>query len=139
MGIALGEARCPAGFEVEGVDISLQATDEDVVDSVLLGLAELVRLGEADGVQLLEQAREAASMAVMWGRGEEQLVLEIRTDRAKHLGELAVLAEVGRHQVMRLVDDEQVPGQLHGGGGRVLGLASATKAGEDVGLAQVMV
>ena len=63
-------------------------------------------------------------------------MLELRRDEPQRLAQLAVLAQRGRHQVVALVHDQQVPGQVR----RSLG---NTGRGEEllphIGLAQVVV
>ena len=75
-------------------------------------------------------------MAVVRGGGEKEPVLELRREEPQHSAKLAVLAEWRRHQVVALVDDEEVPGKMR------RSLRSATRREEllqNVGLAQVVI
>ena len=75
-------------------------------------------------------------MAVVRGCGEEEPVLELRRHESQHAAKLAVFAERRRHQVVALVDDQQVPGQMR----RALrGTAGGVELLLHIGLAQVVV
>ena len=75
-------------------------------------------------------------MAVVRGGGEKEPVLELRCEEPQHSAKLAVLAEGGRHQVVALVDDEEVPGKMRRSLRRAAG---GEELLQDVGLAEVMV
>ena len=103
------------------VDLALEAAEHDLLDALLLGRLELVGLAEADRVEDLEQAGEAAGVAVVRRGAEEEAVLELRREEAEHAAEVAVVAEGRRHEVVALVDDEQVPRQVRRALGRAAG------------------
>ena len=63
-------------------------------------------------------------------------MLELRRKESQHSAKLAVLAEGRRHQVVALVDDQEVPGKVR----RSLGSAAGREELlQDVGLAQVVI
>ena len=95
-----------------GVDVALQPPDHDVLDAPAHRRAHLAAAGEAHRIEHFQQPRERACVAVV-GRGrEEQAVLELRRQEAQHPAQLVVFAEGRGHQVVALVDDQQVPGQV---------------------------
>ena len=77
----------------------------------MAGPISLVRV-KRTGSQHLQQAGEGAGVAVVRRGGEKQPVLEPGRHQPQHLAEAAVFAEGGGHQVVALVDDQQVPGQM---------------------------
>ena len=65
-------------------------------------------------------------------------MLEPGRQKPQHVGQVAVLAEVRRHEVVRLIDDQQIPGQLR----PLMGLGGAAVGDEllqHVGLPEVVV
>ena len=102
-----------------GVDLALEAAQDDLLDAPSFGRLQLARLREADRVEDLEQPAEAAGVAVVRRRAQEQPVLESRRDQAQHPAQVAVLTEGRRHQVVTLVDNQQVPRQVRRSFGRV--------------------
>ena len=102
--LACLEARVP--FAV--LQLGLQAADNDRID-LLLVLA-LQASHEALVVEQVQQGREALGLAVVRGGREEELVLEVRRDRADRLGALGVhgvLAAARGRDVVGLVDDQE--------------------------------
>ena len=114
-------ARAETGRGALGVDVPFQTADHHVIHTPAHGGSHLAGAGEADRVQHLQQAGEGTGVAVVRRRGEEQPVLEPRRHQPEHLAEPAVFAEGGRHQVMALVDDQQVPWQMRRARRRVAG------------------
>ena len=94
------------------VDLPLQPTQHHFRNASLLGRLQFIRLGEANGVQRFEQPGEATRVAVVGSRTQEQPVLEVRCHEAERATEVAVLAEGRRHQVVALVNDQQIPRQV---------------------------
>ena len=114
------------------IEVGLQPAHHDEVDLAALGVVELTRLAKADRIELLEQPGEARREAVVRRRRQEQAVLSVLGDLAEHLGPVRALAEAHWREVVRLVDDEQVPRQ------RVAAfqaLRRGEESGEHVGLA----
>ena len=75
-------------------------------------------------------------MAVVRGGGEKEPVLELGREAPQHLAKLTVLTEGGRHQVVALVHDEEVPGKMR----RPLrGAAGRAELLQHVRLAQVVI
>ena len=83
--------------------------------------------GEALVVEQLEQGREALGVAVVRRGGEEELVLEVRGERADRLACAASRSRScpapGRGDVVGLVDDQQV---------EAAGVGVARRSAEDV-------
>ena len=118
------------------VQFALEAADDQLACAAPLHVRQFVRLAEPHRVENLQQAGEGAGVPVVRRRGEEEPVLEARGDPAQHLAQLAVGAERRRHQVVALVDDQQVPGEAR----RVFaGAARGEELLLDVGLSQVVV
>ena len=118
------------------VDVPFQSANDHVVHPPAHGRAHLAGAGEAHGVQHLQQAGEGAGVAVVGRGGEKQPVLELGRHQPEHLAEPAVFAEGGRHQVVALIDDQQVPGQM----GRALRRAAGgQELLQHVRLAQVVI
>ena len=107
-----GKAFTELGGGGAGVNFAFETANHDLLQAAALGFAELVGLAEADGVENFKQAREAACVAVVWCGAEEEAVFELRCQQTQHLAEVAVFAEGGGHQVVALVDDEHIPGQV---------------------------
>ncbi|MCY1555466.1 hypothetical protein D9M68_921350 [compost metagenome] len=108
--IALGKARHAAGLPVLIVDLAFQAADQHIADHLAFFVGEVRRLGKAYWIQLFQQAREAAGMAIMGSSRQEQAMLEVRRKHPQHLGHVAVFPEIGRHQVVGFIDNQQIPG-----------------------------
>ena len=112
---ALGEALRSTQARVQLVDLALEPPHDNLLDALLLGPLQLARLRKSNGIEQLQQTGERTRVAVVRGRGEEQLVLEVGADRSQHLGQIAVVPVGRRCEVVRLVDDQQVPWQTRRG------------------------
>ncbi|MGF6367982.1 hypothetical protein OKW40_000732 [Paraburkholderia sp. RAU6.4a] len=55
--------------------------------------------GEADRIELLQEAREASGVAVVGCRGQEQPVLEPEGEQMQHVGKVTVLPKVRNKSV----------------------------------------
>ena len=134
---ARGEASLPQGVSPRAprrkaprVDVAFQPANDHIIDAPAHGGVHLARAGEAHRIEHLQQARERARVAVVRGGGEKEPVLELRRHKTQHPAKLAVLTERRRHQVVALVDDQQIPGQMRPPGcGRQRGTAPAHRAG----------
>ena len=118
------------------VDFAFQPANHHVFDSTSHGRVHLARSGEAHRIEHLQQTGERAGVAVVRGCGEEEPVLELRRHESQHAAKLAVFAERRRHQVVALVDDQQIPRQVRGALG---GAAGRQELFQHIGLAQVVV
>src|SRR5690242_3242263 len=110
--MALGKAIRPIVLGVEVVDFTLQSADYNFLDALLLLIRELAGLSESHRVQNFQQPGKAPSVAVVWSGRQEELVLKQRRDLTESLDELVVLSEGRGEQIVCLVHDEKIPGQL---------------------------
>ena len=119
-----------------GVDVAFQPADHHVLCAPAHGGAHLGGAGEAHRIEHLQEPGERARVPVVGGGGKEEAVLELRRHQAQHAAELAVFAERRRHQVVALVDDQQVPGKMWRSLRRAAG---GQKLLKHVGLSQVVI
>ena len=75
------------------VDLALKPAKHDLLNTLLLGGFELVRLAEANWVENFEQAGKTPGVPVVRSRAQEQTVLELRREQTKHLSEVAVVSK----------------------------------------------
>ena len=107
MTIALGKS--PAAIPAQ-LEFGLHAPNHDGIELVAV---RCHGAGKTLAVEQLQQGGEALAVAVVRGGGKEQLVLEMRAERANGQGALGVggvLAAARRRDVVRLIDDHQIVG-----------------------------
>ena len=114
-----------AGRLRPAVELGLEPAHHHELDLATLVVGELRRLAEPDRVEHLEQPGEAGREPVVRGRREEEPVLGVLGDVGEHPRAVGALAEPERREVVRLVDDEQIPRE------RVAAL-EPLRAGEEV-------
>ena len=123
-------------LEAPCVDLALQPAHHHVFDSAAHGCSHFAGAGEAHRIEHLQQAGERTRVAIVRRGGEKEPMLELRRHETQHLAKLAVFAEWRRHQVVALVDDQQIPGQMWGA---LRGTAGGEELLHHVRLTQVVV
>jgi hypothetical protein len=88
-----GQTGAEAGRVGAFVDFAFESSDDDLLDAAAFGVAELVGLAEADGVEDFEESGEAAGVAVVWRGAEEQAMFELGCEQSEHAAEIAVISE----------------------------------------------
>ena len=100
------------GRRCAGVDLALEPAQNDLLDTLPLGRLELIGLAETHRIKDFEEPCEAPGMAVMRGRAQKKAVFELRGDQPQRAAQVAVVAESRWHQVVALIDDEEIPRQV---------------------------
>jgi hypothetical protein len=130
------ESGAESGWVGACVDFAFEAANDDLLDAAAFGVAELVGLAEADGIEDFEETGEAAGVSVVRCGAEEEAVFELWADETEHATEVTVVTEGGGHEVVAFVENEQVPWEVRGAFGSAAG---GEELFEDVILTEVVV